>query len=610
MNVINVNDSKELILLGDFNINFRNKNSESMRQLHDFELFTNLKQQIETSTRNDNIIDLIYTNSSNISKSGVVNIAISDHELVYCTIKKARTRFNRIEYIGRSYSDYDPVLLSNYLNDYDWSIFMNILDPNECWDYLLNVITEKLNDMCPLKRKFVKDRNEPWLTNKIVDLIHAKNLAWKKAKKTKDHIDIIHAKSLRNIVKDSIRRAKATFVQDYLYDDRVTIKKFWEKVNYIMPTKDKQATINLIDQETLEPVLDTALPDYINNFFVGIGPKLACNFDDDWIDEVEVDPIDTMTALYINEDMLMKLIADINVHKSSAIDNVSSRVLKDAFMVLVPQLLYMYNQCLRLNVFPDSWKIANIVPLQKPGNPADVNNLRPISLLPLPGKLLEKIVHSQMSTFLENNDLLISEQGGFRKGKSTIHTIAQFTDDILLQLNDNNFTIAAFIDFKKAFDTVDHSILLRKLQHYGLGNDTLIWIKSYLSQRKQRCTINGRTSSELFIECGVPQGSIMGPMLFLLYINDLHNAFECTNYYLYADDTVVYMSDADKSIAHAGLQHDLYGLSRWCNLNRVTINVKKSKSMLFGTNNMLKKQNCTTYLLEMTIYITLRISII
>ena len=356
-----------------------------------------------------------------------------------------------------------------------------------------------------------------------------------------------------------------------------------------MPTKSKQPTINLVDQVTKIPINSNETSDYINNFFVEIGSKLARNFKEDWIDEVVTDIDNKMDGMTISEEVLMKIIVDINTSKSSAIEHVSALVLKDSFLVLVPQLLHMYQQCLRLNIFPDSWKLANIIPLQKPFDPTDVNNLRPISLLPLPGKILEKIVHAQITTHLENNNLLISEQGGFRKGKSTIHTIANFTDDVMLELNENNYTIAAFVDFKKAFDTVNHDILLKKLSHYGLGHDTLSWITSYLTNRKQKCSTNGITSNELYINCGVPQGSIMGPLLFLLYINDLYTAFDCCKYYLYADDTVLYTSDIDEAIAHAELQHDLHGLSRWCTLNRVTINTKKTKAMLFGTNNKLKK---------------------
>ena len=589
VNDINVNNNKEIFILGDFNINYTVKTSDNMRSLHDFELLTNLKQLIANPTRQNNTIDLIFTNSLSISSSGVLDLAISDHELIYCSIKKGKTRFNRIEYTGRSYNTYDPNVLKNYLIGYDWSHFTNILDPSECWDELVRVLCIKLDEMCPLKKKVVRDRNEPWLTNEIIDQIHHKNLAWKKAKKSKNIHDINHAKTLRNNVKTNIRRAKATFVQDYLQDEGISVKKFWEKINYIMPSKCKQSSINLVDQESKIPIAKNEVSDYINKYFVGIGPKLAKSFDEEWLDNINTEVNDKMGSLIVTEEILSKIISDINVSKSSAIENISSRVLRDSFLVLIPQLLHLYNQCIRLNIFPDSWKLANVIPLQKPGDPTDVSNLRPISLLPLPGKIFEKIIHMQLSTHLENNNLLITEQGGFRKGKSTIHTIAKFSDDIMLQLNDSNYTIAAFVDFKKAFDTVDHGILLKKLSHYGIDHNTMALIANYLTRRKQKCTTNGNTSQEQYIECGVPQGSIMGPLLFLLYINDLYTSFDCCKYYLCADDTVLYMSDFDETIAHDGLQHDLHGLDRWCTSNKITINTKKTKSMLFGTNNRLKK---------------------
>ena len=400
-NDISTNDNKEIFILGDFNINYSNKTSEDMRSLHDFELLTNLKQLISNPTRQNNIIDLVFTNSMSISASGVLHLAISDHELIYCSIKKDKTRFNRIEYTGRAYSTYGTNILRNHLVDHDWTPFSNILDPNKCWEEILRVICEKLDEMCPIKKKYVRDRNEPWLTNDIIDQIHNKNVAWKKAKKSKNINDITHAKTLRNRVKSNIRRAKATFVQDYLENDEISVKKFWEKVNYIMPTKNKQPTINLVDQETKTPINTNEVSDYINQFFVGIGPQLARSFDTDWVDEVVTNVVTEMEGMTVTEEMLRKIIVDINISKSSAIENVSTRVLKDSFVVLIPQLLHMYQQCLRLNIFPDSWKQANIIPLQKPGDPTDVSNLRPISLLPLPGKILEKIVHAQISTHLE-----------------------------------------------------------------------------------------------------------------------------------------------------------------------------------------------------------------
>ena len=189
----------------------------------------------------------------------------------------------------------------------------------------------------------------------------------------------------------------------------------------------------------------------------------------------------------------------------------------------------MYNLSFQTKTFPTSWKIANIMPLKKTGDPSDVNNLRPISLLPLPGIFLERIVHSQISNILETNKLFCDKQRGFRKGKSTISTVVDYTDNILTGLKDKEYTIAAYIDFKKAFDTVNHTILFKKNSHFGLSQGIADWIGSYISNRMQCCTVNGLTSSILPIKCGVLQGSILDPMFFLLYINDLSDKLEHTN---------------------------------------------------------------------------------
>ena len=193
------------------------------------------------------------------------------------------------------------------------------------------------------------------------------------------------------------------------------MKKFWEKINYVMPTKEKQAKINLLDQETLEPVNDRNLSYYITNIFAGIGPKLAQQFTKCWVDDLDIDPPNIMSPLSINEETLVKIINEIDIHKSSSIEHISSRVLKDAFTVLIPQLLYMYNQCFRLNIFPDTWKIANIIPLQKPGNPTDVNNLRPISLLPLPGKIMSVLYILKCQNFWNTINYLYQNKGAFEK---------------------------------------------------------------------------------------------------------------------------------------------------------------------------------------------------
>ena len=180
-------------------------------------------------------------------------------------------------------------------------------------------------------------------------------------------------------------------------------------------------------------------------------------------------------------------------------------------------------------------------------------------------------------------------QNGFRKGKSTIGTVAELTDDILFGINNKKYTIAAFTDLRKAFDTVSHDILGNKLHTFGFHNNIIAWLKDYLSNRKQRCKVSGITSDYLDITCGVPQGSILGPMLFLLYINDINNTLNLCKTKLYADDTVVYATHNSEPQCHELLSRDLEILLEWFNRNKLTINLDKTKLMLFATKNMQKK---------------------
>ena len=321
---------------------------------------------------------------------------------------------------------------------HDRTAYLLLDHPNDCWDYLSDLISTTINNTCPVRTRVVRCKNEPWINNEILDLIFEKKQAWRRAKRTKNPDDITHAKLLRNQTKYVIRRAKSSYVQDYLENDTIAPKKFWEKINYILPTKTASDKINLIDRDTMKHINDNDVADYVNTFFANVGINLAQKFDAEWVDGIALFSEIAMEDLSVDEDTLLSIIQKIDIYKSSSICNISTRVLKDAFLVTVPQLVHLsLSKC----IFPDSWKIANIIPLQKPGDRSDVNNLRPISLLPLPGKMLERIVHTQLSTFLEANNILSDKQGGFRKGRSTISTIAAYTDDILLGIKDKQYTL-------------------------------------------------------------------------------------------------------------------------------------------------------------------------
>ena len=397
------------------------------------------------------------------------------------------------------------------------------------------------------------------------------------------------AKRVRNEVGKNLKNLRADFLKEQQEAHKSEPKKFWKTVSAIIPDKKSRSGEIWLKNEDGMPIENSKeVAEFFNNFFSSIGRELAKNYKEEWGYYGER-IADEMQNFETNVDEVIELCRDINLYKSSGMDGLSSRICKDAFLVLSDQLTHLFNCSLSTAIFPDAWKAAKVVPLFKGGDREDVNNYRPVSLLPLPGKLLERVVHKKVSAFLEDNKFLCEFQGGFRKGYSTTSTIADLTDDLFQAINDCNVTLAAFIDLRKAFDTVDLEILRKKLFEAGIRGRVLDWCGNYLSNRYQRTTVNNTVSDALPVTCGVPQGSVLGPLFFLIYINDLIYALDDCKLKLYADDTVIYHSDVDHSLASRKLQSNLDGFYKWCLENKLTVNIKKTKVMVFGTRYRVKK---------------------
>ena len=252
---------------------------------------------------------------------------------------------------------------------------------------------------------------------------------------------------------------------------------------------------------------------------------------------------------------------------------------------LIEPLTYITNLSLIQGIFPDELKKAKIIPLYKSNDPMLFNNYRPISLLPLFSKVLERIMYNRIIKFINKHKILYKYQFGFRKDHSTYMALIILIDKITSALDNGNFTIAVLIDFRKAFDTVDHEILLHKLHHYGIRGIAHDWLKSYLCDRQQQVTYNGASSSYKNINCGVPQGSILGPLLFIIYINDLSTVSNILTSVLFADDTTLIDSDKNLSTLVERFNKELENVVNWLNANRLSLNIDKTNFMIFRPKN-------------------------
>ena len=602
-------DNAEIFLMGDFNINFNNKASPMTRELQSTTTYWGLRPQIKGITRlgnglNGNLmgtcIDNIFTNSEVIMATGILDWNFSDHMVIAVKRKKERVKHTKVSFKGRSYREYVREDLQGELAQADWDWFYNCNDPSRCWEHIEGKLRGYLDRTCPQKVFKVRAAREPWVTNEILEEIKDKDSSLRKAKRSGLVEDWQKAKADRNRVGRLIEPAKADFLKEQQAELANDPKKCWRLVKTIVLNKKvKMSEIALVNRDIGADGINVEgaqTADFINSFFSGIGPKLAEKHKAPWrFHGIRVD--ESCPPLRTNFEQVMKLCRDIKTSKASGFDDISTKVFKDAFRVLVPQLVYLFNLSFESGFFPDRWKMATIIPLHKGGDRTEVGNYRPVSLLPLPGKIIERIAHSRITEFLNVMGVISDKQGGFRKGFSTSQTIADLTDKLFADMNDGKVSLAAFIDLRKAFDTVDHNILLKKLQCYGVKELNLKWCQNYLSNRVQRTLANGHLSSSKNITCGVPQGSVLGPLFFILYVNDVQQAICGAHLQLYADDTVLFASDHDAEVAARKLQPALKQFEEWCSRNKLSLNPKKTKKMAFGTRLQVKKAKNVTLLI-------------
>ena len=284
----------------------------------------------------------------------------------------------------------------------------------------------------------------------------------------------------------------------------------------------------------------------------------------------------------IDDILILRIINDLPNKSSTGFDDISMRLLKAIKTEIIPALTCIFNQSLNTGIFREKLKIVKVIPIHRKGSLNDISNYRPISLLPSKSKILEKLIFKQLSTYLNEHKLLYASQYGFRAGHSTELASIELIDRITQDLDKGKVPISIFLDLSKTFDTLDHVILLQKLNYYGIKSVELKLFQDHLQNRTQYVSYD-KTNSDMYrISTGVPQGSILGPLLFIIYINDLCNASKLFKMIIYADDSTLYSTlDVFGNYISKNLNLELTKVADWLKLNKLSINTKKSKFMVF-----------------------------
>ena len=368
------------------------------------------------------------------------------------------------------------------------------------------------------------------------------------------------------------------------------IKKSWQVIKSII-NKRKYCPVNLKFKYNGDVISDgKTVANKFNTFFVNVGESLANEIP--FIDRcpseyIKVEISENFFVSAVTEDEIGKIICNFK-DSAAGWDDLRPRIMKLIQSCIKRPLTHICNRSFVTGIFPSELKIANVVPIFKSGDDMVFSNYRPVSVLPVLSKILERLMYNRLILYINRHDLLYEYQFGFQKGKST-HMALITLIEISEALDQGELVIGIFLDFSKAFDTVDHGILLKKLELYGVKDTALKWFDSYLTNRLQYVTYNNIKSDKEKVKCGVPQGSILGPLLFLLYINDLTTVSTTSLSVLFADDTNIFMSGKNLPSMAMALNEQLTAIYEWLCCNKLSLNVLKTHYMIFTQRN--KKVN-------------------